>query len=248
MGGGDGCNPWNVSSERQKNDYYFARWVGQIQSDDSSFSNSVYEAKGAIEVYSPWVSEGTSGGTNQYFGGSDVSEWVSVGQAPQTTTDGKGDTIFQAGWIEYYQGNRFNFAELDVPGHPVSIDLFNPDSINTTHWWDVKFNQGYLNPATDPMWTYQEDNAQTYWYKAPTEDYQFIPNEGEMAAESHATADQMPGGTGNHSWMGYFQVATQNNPTLHVASYNDFFPIWFWYGEQTYPDNSIQLWDYACSS
>ena len=198
----------------------------RLQPVERVLTGAVYEAKAAIAVYSPWVSEGLNNGTTQLYGGSDVSEWVMLDQDPSTSSDGKGDTYFQAGWIEYYQGHRFDFAEIDVPGQPFSISLFNPDSINTTHWWDVQFSNQCEDPTTQPMYTYQQDNGQTYWFKPPSADYQFIRNQGQLASETHATADQESGGYDNHSWMGYLEVGTERNRSLHVGS-TDVFPSYW---------------------
>lgn len=246
MGGGDGCNPWNVSTDRQVNDFYTARWITQVQSDDADYSGVVYEAKAAIAVYSPWVSQGLDGGTTQAYGGSDVSEWVMIDQDPSTTADRKNTTYFQAGWQEYYQGHRYNFVEIDVPGQPPSHGVFQADAINTTHWWDVKFNQQYESPTTQPMYVFQHDSDQPVWWAPPSDDYQFIPNEAELSSETHATADQGPGGTQNHSWMGYLQIGTEKNTSLHIGSSNLFTTPWYWWGLQTFSDNSMQIWDDAC--
>lgn len=245
-GGGDGCNPWNVDSSRQKNDYYHPRFVGQTVSDDSDYSGEVDEAKGAIYVYSPWVSEGLDGGTVQNYGGSDVSGWVMLAQAASK------DTYVQAGWREFYQGHRYNFAEMDVPGQNQADWWFDPDPINTTHWWDVKFNRGYLNPTTQPMYEIQKDNGSWVWLKPPTADYQFLPDAAEFYTETHASADQEPGGYYNHDWMGYLNITSEKNTTLHVGSSIQFNNDWSanppngWYGLGTYTDNSFQMWDWAC--
>jgi hypothetical protein len=247
-GGGDGCNPWSVDSSRQKNDYVHGRFDGETVSDDPGYGGQVQEAKGAVEDYSPWVSQGLDNGTAQFYAGSDVSGWVMLAQANQR------DTYVQGGWREFYQGHRFNFAEMDVPGKPQADWWFNPDAINTTHWWDVQFNQGTIDPTTQPMYTVEHDGDQPVWLRPPDADYQFIPDAAEMYHETHATADQEPGGYNNHAWMGFLEIASSSNASLHVGSSIRFFDDWAgspttgWYGLQTFSDNSLQTWDWACSN
>jgi hypothetical protein len=140
---------------------------------------------------------------------------------------------------------------MDVPGQPFAILWMQQDPINSVHWWDVKYNRGYVDPTTQPMYVVQEDSNQPLWVKPPTADYQFIPNQAQLSAETHATADQLPGGTNNHEWMGYLQITTERSGSLHIGSTDYFVNTWQeggWYGQQTFGDNTMQMWDYACAN
>lgn len=231
-GGGDGCWP----NRDTMNDLVTHRWDGYFVFDSIAFPNAEYTsgARADVLVYSPWVWYRP----NAQKTVSDVTGYVMIDANTDAPTD-----YFQAGWIEFANGERHDYVEWsdNQPGDFTRI------FVNGGHPWPINQYENYevdYNPDNNDFTAYFDSDSSSW-----STNMAFVPDVGEIEAETHTAADQMAGGYNFPEQFYRPQIRSSQDSSWHSPGNYGSDDTW-WLGvdyQQALYSDHFSVWDPACA-